>query len=77
LNVTSETELAERLERDGVLLRQVEAGTQAVSAVLALQAHPWTEDRIRVIVKSYLDTLRDLVAFVGLPPAAGKAVTEN
>jgi hypothetical protein len=45
--------------------------------VLALQAHPWTEDRIRVIVKSYLDTLRELVAFVGLPPAAVKAVTKN
>ena len=71
LNVTSETELAERLEREGVLLSRVEAGTQAVSAVLAPQEYPWTEDRVRVIVRSYLATLRDLMALVGLPPAAG------
>jgi hypothetical protein len=75
LNVTSERELAEQLERKGVLVRQVEAGAQAVSAVLASQEYDWPDDRVRVIVRSYLDTLRDLVALVGLPPAAGKTET--
>lgn len=76
LNVTSQTELAERLVRDGVLVRQLQAATQAVSAVLAPQEYPWTVDRIKEIVQSYLDTLRDLVKLVGLPPAARKAEIE-
>lgn len=72
LGVTSETELAKRLVRAGVLARQVQDGAQALSAVLAHQEYPWTVYRINEIVQSYLDTLRDLVALVGLPSAAGR-----
>ena len=64
LNIDKTHELAEHV-RTRILAQDIPTAANAMLKILETQRYPWTIERIREIVQSYLETLQSLVALRG------------